>query len=303
VAGAVLMAALLAAALLIFFLGEIRRGLRSTYSLVAVLPDAHGLRPGVAVWLAGRPSGDVTAVELLAPAGNDTLAQVAVTLELRSGVRELIRADSDARMRRQRLMGDPVIAITVGSAGARILAPGDTLRTRATLPPAALLNATDRLQRRAAAAADDLVTLRALLDDRPAFDAARAELALARREVETLRADLATGPLGAFLRDPAARAGLDRARLALDSVPLLAAARLTGPEAAELEAALAAISLRIERLREEAETLRALLDEPTAGFPGRFAHDTAIAVAYRGVLVQIDSLLAEARRNPLRFLF
>ena len=122
VAGTLLILGMSAFGLAIFYLDVIHWALQSTYSVHVLLPDAPGVRPGTPVTVAGVEAGRVTRIAL-APVNSDSLAKAVLTLELGTAVRPQVRRDSDVRLRRVRLIGDPIVDVMPGSPTAGVSHP------------------------------------------------------------------------------------------------------------------------------------------------------------------------------------
>jgi phospholipid/cholesterol/gamma-HCH transport system substrate-binding protein len=300
--GALLIAALLASAVLIFMLDDLVDMFRRDYAVVAVVSDAAGITDGSAVWIAGKEVGTVTTVAFL-PSGPDTTARIALTLELPRRLQAQVRRDSPVRVTSATLIGARVVDILPGSATAPAAAPGDTLRQRKRL-------SADEVTARAAAVRAGLDSVMAELRPLAAPASARiadtqralAAVELAMAEATRLQADIAAGPAAALLADTAFTAALDRVRSHADALPLLIEqVQVRSAATGEVRAALA-------RLQARAAALSAALDAATAqagpnSSLARFQQDTALSRALTAARAELDSLLAEVRRNPLRFVF
>lgn len=119
-------AGLLLAMLIIFMIGSERAWFERRYSLYCTFNDISGLGKGAPVSLAGMRVGSVHEVRF----PEDLQArQIVVELQISEEFRNRIRADSDASIVTQGLLGDKMIAITVGSPGAEPLNDGDELTT------------------------------------------------------------------------------------------------------------------------------------------------------------------------------
>ncbi len=141
-----------------FFIGEVGHVFGRRYRLVTLMNSAEGLVPGAAVQLAGQNVGQVATVDWLEPEQRARTGEaVAVQLAVNREVQDQIRADSKAHIRTQGLLGDRVIDISPGSAGARVLRPGDTLPAEEPLDYQAIL-------RQGSEAVDGLSRLAARLD-------------------------------------------------------------------------------------------------------------------------------------------
>lgn len=127
--GLLILVALSILAVGIFLVGRTGNVFGDRYRLVTLMGSAAGLVPGAVVQVAGQPVGQVDEVQLIPPEERPASGEaVAVWLAVDRSVRGLIRADSEARVRTQGLLGDRLIDIAPGSAGRPVLQAGDTLR-------------------------------------------------------------------------------------------------------------------------------------------------------------------------------
>ncbi|HSJ07274.1 MAG TPA: MlaD family protein, partial [Longimicrobiales bacterium] len=274
-----------------------------TYTVVALVPDAPGLAVGSPVWVGGRVVGSVKALGFM-PAGTDTLDRIWVDLKLPRGVQSQVRQDSRVRLTSTALIGERVVDIEPGTPSVPALAPGDTLRMKYGL-------SADEVTRQAASIKAQLDTL--LAEARSMEPAARARITQAARaaaamegamvEARRLQADLRANAGMALLDDPAFAASLERVREHAAGLPA-AAARLRGEAegTADVVAALATLEARADTLRASLDAAAQMLDA-SGGFAGRITRDSALIRAVDAARASLDSLVAEARRNPLRFVF
>jgi len=110
------------------------------YQLVTLVRSAAGLVPGAEVQLAGQAVGQVDRVVLILPEDRpDGGLAVALWLKVDVAVQAQIREDSRAQVRTQGLLGDRLIDIRPGSAGARILQDGDTVQAASSVDFDALI--------------------------------------------------------------------------------------------------------------------------------------------------------------------
>jgi phospholipid/cholesterol/gamma-HCH transport system substrate-binding protein len=301
--GSLLLAGLIGSALLIFFLETLVRSLRSTYTVVAVVQNAPDLTTGSPVWIAGRHVGEVQRVGF-APASGDTMARIAVVMELPRSVQSQVRTDSRVRLTAESLMGGSVVDILPGTADAPVVGPGDTLR-QAARPTASQLAA--RAARLKADFDSVLATSRELS---PALrvtltrtERAFQGLDLVMQESGRLQRDLADNPGLALLRDPAFAASLARVSATADELP-----RLFG-ELTRADGGAAQVGAALGRLQARADSLAGLLAAASDalvtpnGTLLRLQQDTAIQRAIAAARADLDSLIADVRRNPLRYAF
>jgi len=300
--GGAIILLLLGLATAIFLLDDLIAHFQASYELVAVLPEAPRLVAGSRVWVGGNDVGEVRTVALL-PAQPDTGATVALVVRLPGRVRNQVRQDSRVRITSVSLMGAPVVDITPGSAGAAVLRPGDTLRPRHRLAGAVVLARATAL---GAALDSALAELRALQPDvqrrLASLERVRGRLAAAQSEYRQLQRDLRASPLLAGVQSGDLSAALARSGHSLGS--LLQALqqlqeRARGHGLSTNTTALAARAAALQRsLGELQAALRA-----QGGTLDRLARDSALVRALAGARMELDSLLADARRRPLRYGF
>lgn len=302
--GALLLAALIGVAALIFMLDELVEVSRGRANVIAVFADAGRMRRGTPVRIAGRPTGRVKRIELL-PRGADTTARLVVTLEIDRRDVHQIRASSGVRLTSDGLLGGPaVIDILPGPAENPPIARNDTLYARR---PGSL----DSVRVRAAklkVSIDSLTVAAGTLADPTArlaerFDHLQDGVASVRAELAVLGTAFRQAGAGRLLDDATFLAALDRLTARIRDVSsAVADARARHADApTEIAEEIARIHSRADALSERADSLLALLDGP--GALTRLRGDSAISVAIRGFQAQLDSLIAEVRRRPLRFVF
>lgn len=126
--GIAVVGSLLVLAIAIFFIGETGEVFGQRYQLVTLMSNGNGLIKGASVQLAGQDVGKVDAIEFVPiEQRRDPSHVLKITIAVNERVREQIRADSEARLRTQGLLGDKVVDLTPGSADAPALEPGDTI--------------------------------------------------------------------------------------------------------------------------------------------------------------------------------
>jgi hypothetical protein len=300
--GWLIIAALLGAVALSFFLDDLLGLFERRYRLVAVFPEAADLMVDAPVWVSGKSVGRVRSVELQ-PVTYDTLGQVAVTISLPRRVQDLVRTDSRASLTTTTLIGQRVIDISTGTSGHPPLQHGDTLQARLPREFAELTARLEEVQAAVDTMMEAVNVIRARLPERTgALQPAARQLALAQAELDVLLASIETGPGMRALRDPELRASVQRIASTIDAVQAMAtgAAADAGTTAGELRAGFAGMLARADTLSTRMAALEQRLQD-TDGFIGRFAQDTALQRAVNASRAELDSLIADARRNPFRF--
>lgn len=307
-AGALLLAVILGCAVGVFMLDELIETMRGRTDVVAVLSDAGGVRRGTPVWIAGKPAGRVKQIAFL-PRRAGSPARLALTLEIVGPDLDHVRASSTVRVTSGGLIGGAVVDIVPAAATNPPLAENDTLYGRrgragsadAVKAGAASLKASlDSLAGAAAtlAAPTRRFALRA--------DRIQRNLGSVQTELAAVQRLLQSDGDGGTLLDSAFLAKLDRMLATASDLGTAfrqARSRYAGAST-ELIEPIARIQRRADTLSARIASFRSLLAGPAArGGPGRLRADSAVFVAIRGVKAQLDSLIAEVRRDPFRFAF
>jgi len=106
-----------------------------TYVAYILASDASGIFKGTDVWLQGQKVGIVKDVGFRALPG-DTAVQTVLEMEIMSPYQPFIRQDSRVEFKPGgTYIGAQVVALSVGSAGATALMPGDTLTRVSVIDP------------------------------------------------------------------------------------------------------------------------------------------------------------------------
>jgi len=302
--GMTIAAVVLALTLLVFFAPNVARLFQPSIRIVALMDDAIALKDNAGVWIAGRPVGLVESVKFRSMR-SDSSERIAVTLRIPRKYASLVRRDSEARITSQRLIGRPVVDISPGSPGAAALRDMDSIRVRPRGTLEAIMDKTKRLN----------VSFDAL------FDEMRAAKRPAERRVEDI--DRLERQFSASLE------GMKQLVDALDESPI---AVLSDPQwkrsvnslsenGRDLTAQLRAAANRaraahsdarpsLERLASRADTISSILEgikaqvtQTGGGLLIRAQSDSAIVAGLHEARVQLDSLIAQTKRNPLRFWF
>lgn len=301
--GTLILVGLFTGSLLIFFLDDLLGMFERHYVVHVVLPGATGLSAESPVWVSGRRVGRVSSVGLL-PSGADSLARVVVGVELPMSVQPQVRRDSQVRLTATGPISEPVIDITPGSATSPILPPGDTLRQT---PMVTAMQLTSRAE----VVKADLTT--ALADLQAQVPAVRARLEQTERafagleavmeQAQQMQLDLDANPGFALLQTPSFAASLENTRGHAAELPVMfrRLSETTGA-AAEVRAALARLQLRADSLRAQLAAADAALNNPN-GTLSRMQQDTAITRALNAARAELDSLIADMRSNPLRYVY
>jgi ABC-type transporter Mla subunit MlaD len=290
--------------MLVFLAPTFSRMLRPSIQIIALMDEAHSLTRESPVWLAGREIGMVTEVTLRG-AETDGAVRVAVRMQVSKKHASHIRRDSEVRVTSRRLIGRPILDILPGSPDAPAIQAEDSLRLRSGGSLQALMERTALLD----------ASFHELFADmkRIAPRAARQTEAIARIDRQFNASAIAFRELLASLETSPARMMSDTTwqylleRLHANSRQLSEA--INGA-AQRTRAAHHDASPSLERLRARTDTISSVLAdiqsriaESGGGYLVRARQDSAIINGMHRAQAQLDSLMAETRRNPLRFWF
>lgn len=292
--GVFVLAGLAVFAGLVYLLGRGAGLFERQYRLVAGFGQIGGLIEGATVRLAGVPVGHVGAIRLPEAGGG----RVQVELLIARRVQDRIRADSVARIETLGLLGDKIVDISLGSAGAPVLPEGAELRTEEPLDTARLTQQGTELLRNLVELSGELRTTLARLTASPAGRDVVEMLGALRRlatEVEQgqglLHRLVYDRPLGAAVAEAGetlrqlgrAVARLEQALADPRATGLVGEAERTLGEAREAAQRLSRILRQVE---EGGGVLHALIYDEA-----RLLRDL------EGVLGRVEALLATAERG------
>jgi phospholipid/cholesterol/gamma-HCH transport system substrate-binding protein len=111
---------------MIYALGAKSRLFEPKYTIYAEFSEVGGLAEGATVRLAGVQIGRVSGVELPGQPGG----KVRVDMSITKRFSDRVRKDSVARIETQGLLGDKIIEVSVGTASAPPIRPGDLIASK-----------------------------------------------------------------------------------------------------------------------------------------------------------------------------
>jgi phospholipid/cholesterol/gamma-HCH transport system substrate-binding protein len=277
----------------------------ATTTLYMVSNEASGVIQGTEVWLAGRRVGLVQEVELR-PVTTDTSERVLIRMDILSQYMGAVRKNSNVRIRPgTSLIAEPVVAITAGTRNMPAVQGGDTLR-----------------------ALSQLAKHPATVDIASLGDSIVAVASVLQQLVSVGRAT-ATGPISHLRKQTELQATV--VKRAIDQFSARSSPRWRGT--ASLTSRDTALHAAVARVTAQADSIRLLMtsDRTTVG---RFRRDSTLATEARHLLAstdqlrtqvltsldprargdsafarqldrvhrQLDSLITDARRHPLRYI-
>lgn len=302
--GTLIIVGLTAAAIILLFIPNVTRSLSRTFNVVALMGDAGALEAGSEVWISGHQVGSVEEVELL-PIGADSARRVAVTMTLPRKYQKFVRRDSEVRTTTETMIGKPVLDILPGSAAAPPVGDNDTLIVRRSGSIVVLLDKTDALTATAQEFLKDVRTVEARTSNRGEHVARmNRNLQTTMTEFRALTATMQSSPLRTFT-DPAFKQMLHDLSTTSRQVKeaLSAAAGRARRAQSDAEPSLRRLTARADTIQGIVSELQARVEQSGGGLLIRAQKDSAIVKGLHGAQVQLDSLIAETKRNPLRFWF
>lgn len=298
---AALIAALVIAVLVFARVGRIHG---DTYRLHILTDAARGVIKGTEVWLAGQKVGLVTEIRF-APPGRDTLARLAIELELREEVRDLIREDSFGQIRSGgSLIGAPVVYITPGSTATPALSGGDTIAAKPQVDTEGLTSAVAMagrelpiVIREAKQVREDMRRATSRLTELQDDGGVSVSVVGSRAAGITRRATSGAGTVPRFQRDRSLMARVSSAMQSVDTIRTLLASEVTSYGRFKRDSTL---MREIASVRDEMSILRGLIDQ-SRGTAGRIANDKAVTDALASAERELARTIEDIKRDPLRY--
>jgi phospholipid/cholesterol/gamma-HCH transport system substrate-binding protein len=277
-----------------------------TFRLYVATEAARGVIRGTEVWLDGQKVGLVRSVDFQPPSAPPD-ERVVLGMDIVQEVRQNVRANSRVTIRSgATLIGDQVVYISSGTAADRALGAGDTLRARQSDVESTVSDAAAAAREFPAIIAN-VKLLGAQLQSAQgavgAFLGDRNGVAMQRVRGKAERLMTRLGASGGTLSlalagrsDLAARA--EHAMAQVDSIRQLLGSDRHSLGRFRRDSTLAR---ELAQLRLELATVQRLANSPT-GTIGRIHADSAITIAVGRDLAALDSLMADIKKHPLRYI-
>ena len=277
-----------------------------TVRYYAAFAAARNVLGGTEVWISGAKVGRVKGVRF-APPTADTSRRVIIEFEVLAKYRDQIRENSVARLGTgTRVMGQTVLAVTVGTRDSPLVPQDDTIRGVAAADVQALAASYGDVAKEipdlvanVKVLSSSLASARGTIGALTALDAPkRFETLLDNASRFTERAMSSKGTLG----------------LALERGQIIARARAATAQADSVRALLASNRSSFGRFRRDSTLIRtvadlrdelaitaALLSSPD-GSLARFRQDSIIAVQTAEMSKQMTELFADIKKRPFRYI-
>jgi phospholipid/cholesterol/gamma-HCH transport system substrate-binding protein len=275
-----------------------------TYRLHLLTDAARGVIKGTEVWLAGQKVGLVTAIRFVPP-GRDTLARLAIELEMLKEVQDLIRKDSFAQIRSGgSLIGAPVVHVSPGTSSTPVLADGDTVAAKPQVDTEGLTSAVALagrelpvVIREAKQVRDDMRRATSRLSELQDDGGVSLEVVGSRAAGITRRATRGEGALPSLARERTVMARVAGAMRSVDTIRALLASDTSNLGRFKRDSTLVR---EVASVRDEVSILRALVAQ-SRGTAGRVANDKAVTDALTAVEKELSRTIEDIKRDPIRY--
>ena len=275
-----------------------------TYRLYILTDAARGVIKGTEVWLAGQKVGLVSEIRF-APPGRDTLARLAIEMELVEEAQELIREDSFGQIRSGgSLIGAPVVYITPGTSARAPLAGGDTVRAKPQVDTEGLTSAVALagrelpiVIREAKQVREDMRRATSRLTELQDDGGVSVSVVGSRAAGITRRATRGGGTIPRLMAERSIMSRVSSAMRSADTIRALLGSDETSYGRFKRDSSLAR---QIASVRNEMSILRGLIEQ-SRGTAGRIANDKAVTDALASVEKELGRTIEDIKRDPLRY--
>ncbi|HEY5417101.1 MAG TPA: MlaD family protein [Gemmatimonadaceae bacterium] len=277
-----------------------------TVRYYAAFASARNVLGGTEVWISGAKVGRVKSVRF-APPTADTSRRVIIEFEVLAKYRDQIRENSVARVGTgTRIMGQTVLAVTVGTRDAPLVPQDDTIPGVAAADVQALAASYGDVAKEipdlvanVKVLSSSLASARGTIGALTGLDAPkRFETLLDNASRFTERAMSSKGTLGLALERGQIIARARAANARADSVRALLASNRSSFGRFRRDSTLIST---VADLRDELSITAALLSSPD-GSLARFGQDSIIAVQTAEMSKQMTELFADIKKRPFRYI-
>jgi len=274
-----------------------------TSRIYMVTDIAAGVMNGTDVRLAGQKVGLVESVTLRPPSA-DTNERVAISMDVLKSYLPYMRRNSDVQIQPSgRVVGSPVIAITMGTTDSPPLREGDTLRARTQVEARSGIADASSLADSVTGIAASISTLKT------EFDTTLRDVAALRKS--SLRQAEAVHTAIDNFSDRALASKGTIASLVRDSASLRKQASRVSALADSISTAASTGSGEFGRFRRDSTLIVqargtlvsiAQLRASVARYAGKSSQGTALAKQLDIANAKLDSIVMDAKRHPLRYI-
>ncbi len=300
-------AVVVSAATVILAFGRVGTLHGKTFRLYVATNSARGVINGTEVWLDGEKVGLVRTVNFRPPTVSAKERLVIVT-DLLESAQDHIRRNALVQIRSgTTLIGDQVVNLSGGTAQSPPVRAGDTLLAVEQPDNEHMMSEMAAAAKQFPPILQNVKVLAAQLQSTEGtlgafgLDHGNAPLARIERRTERLLSEFddSTGALGMFINgSPELEAKATHATAQLDSIRTLLASKNHSLGRFRRDSTL---KRDLQRIRAELVAVGQLANSPQ-GTVGRLRADSAITVGVRRSLASIDSLFADMKKRPLRYI-
>jgi phospholipid/cholesterol/gamma-HCH transport system substrate-binding protein len=272
------------------------------FRLYVAVPDAANVLQGTDVWLNGQRVGTVARIEY-APPSAPLEQRVVIAADVLERVRSHIRVDSRASLQSGgTIIGAPVVYLTSGTLGSRVVISGDTLHGAGKSDfEIAASRTTEAVEELPAIVADAKVIMAnaktmgarasaiARAGGRSSFGAQASRLAQ--------KLSGGSGSAHRLIRDQDMRRRITQTMAASDSLRSLLSSRMDEVGRFRRDSSL---GRSVASLRDDVASLRALAKNPD-GTVGRVTTDSALVRSLDSLFAELNALIADMKTHPLRY--
>ncbi|MDQ3675064.1 MAG: MlaD family protein [Gemmatimonadota bacterium] len=282
----VLVGLLLIVTIVIAVLGSLwlaRGGLAKGYPLYAKFPWGAGLKQGQPVWLVGVGVGYVDGVELRQEGTLITTLRITDDFKVPLGSKATVVPNG--------IFGDMAVALTPERPNPQSFNPGDTVPVGPTTPGIAQITA------KADSIARSVNTVTAALQQEMVAAGGLSDMRQAIAGTNRLIAEFSAIASEQSRQLSATMTSLRRAASAVDPVKI--DSTMTNVQAAS--ANMAAMSADLKATSAKLDLILAKVDSGN-GSAAKLLNDPGVYNDVRGLLARMDSLVADVKRNPKRYI-
>jgi hypothetical protein len=303
--GVIAAAGVVLGAVLILVYGRVGLLHGRKFTLYVLTDAARGVIRGTEVWLDGQKAGVVKGVNFRSPE-NPASERLVLVLSILENDRARVRADSKVQVRSgTSIIGDRVVYIASGTTKSRAVADGDTIRASGQADLEEMTSDAALATRELPAIVENV---KLLADQLQTAQGTLGALGIERGGPETMQLRIKTSRVmarlkgGTFGRALNEREALmDRASeimARIDSIRALATSDSHSLGRFRRDSTLVA---EIRNARVELAELRRIALSPN-GTVGRFRTDSIIVRNIHRDLAEVDSLIADVKKHPLRYI-
>jgi phospholipid/cholesterol/gamma-HCH transport system substrate-binding protein len=304
--GVTALGVVITAAALILIFGRVGTLRGEKYELYVVTDAARGLIRGSEVWLDGQKVGVVKHIDFRPPSASPK-ERLVLALQILTGAKSHIRRDSRVQIRSgSSVIGEPVVYVTTGTARQPVMHEGDTLRAVQQSDREGLTSDAALASKEFPGIVENVKLLSAQLHSAEGTIGALGmgdapEMRRLRARAGRLMSDLKSsdGTFGLMMSESdELRARAKRAMSQFDSLRVLLGSSEHSFGRFRRDST---IKSNVAEIRRELADVRRLAADSSGGI-GRFRSDSAIIQSIHRDLQALDSLMADMKKRPLRYI-